>query len=349
LNYPNEICTWILINQIMKNSDKKMKALVLENFTADYLLKELPYPTIDEGQVLVKIKASGVNPLDIKIKSGQAAHARVQLPAVLSVDMAGIVVETGAGVTGFKAGDEVYGMTGGIGGIQGSLAEYAAVDASLLALKPKNLTMKEAASLPLAFITAWEGLADRAKVSQGQTVLIHGGAGGVGHVAVQLAKSFGATVFATGSEANKAVISSLGATPIDYTKETVADYMAKHTNGEGFDVVFDTVGGATLDASFQAVKIYTGHAISILGWGSHSLAPLSFRGATYSGVFTMLPLLSGKGRKHHGDILREAARLAESGQLKPIVDARTYSLETIAEAYASIENGQAAGKVVIEI
>ncbi|MEO6686362.1 MAG: zinc-dependent alcohol dehydrogenase family protein, partial [Dyadobacter sp.] len=286
----------------MENSARKMKALVLEQFGAPYVLKEIAIPTVGDNQVLVQIKASGINPLDLKIKSGNAGHAKATLPAVLGMDMAGIVVEVGRNVENFKVGDEVFGLTGGIGGVQGSLAEYASVDPDFLATKPKKLTMKEAASLPLAFITAWEGLVDRAKVAENQSVLIHGGAGGVGHIAIQIAKSFGAKVFATGSESQKLVLNNLGATAIDYKNETVADYVDKHTKGECFDIIFDTLGGTTLDASFQAVKIYTGHAVSILGWGAHSLAPLSFRGATYSGVFTLLPLLSGKGRKHHGEI-----------------------------------------------
>jgi NADPH:quinone reductase-like Zn-dependent oxidoreductase len=141
---------------------------------------------------LVRIAASGVNPLDTKIGAGVAAHARHPFPAILGIDLAGTVVAVGPDVPAFSEGDEVYGMTGGVGGVQGSLAEYAAVDATLLARKPKNLGMRDAASLPLVFITAWEGLVDRARVRSGQNVLIHGGAGGVGHVAVQLARAVGA-------------------------------------------------------------------------------------------------------------------------------------------------------------
>src|SRR5262249_51845739 len=162
---------------------------------------------------------------------------------------------------GFRKGDEVYGMTGGVGGIQGSLAEFAAVDAALLAPKPSNLTMREAAALPLIFITAWEGLVDRAQVQAGQKVLIHGGAGCVGHTAVQLARSFGAEVFATGSAKNLTLIEWLGAIPIDYRTTTVEDYVAQYTGGRGFDLIYDTVGGTTLDASFVAVRRF-GHVVS---------------------------------------------------------------------------------------
>ena len=326
-----------------------MKALVLENFGTSYVLSDIEKPVAGKGQVLVKIKASGVNPLDLKIKAGQAAHAQITVPAVPGIDMAGIVETVGEGVVHFKAGDEVYGMTGGVGGVQGSLAEYAAVDADLLALKPKNLTMKEAAALPLIFITAWEGLMDRAKVSANHNVLIHGGAGGVGHIATQIAVAEGAHVFATVNPSQIALIQQYGATAIDYTKSSTEDYVKEHTNGEGFDIIYDTVGGITLDNSFKAAKQYQGHVISILGWGTHSLAPLSFHGATYSGVFTLYPLISGKSRKHHGEILSEATTLIEAGKIKPIVDANHYTMQTIEAAYKSIESGTANGKVVIDI
>jgi len=325
-----------------------MKALILNEFNTPYQLQDIKKPVAGDDEVLVKIMASGINPLDLKIQAGQAAHAKAVLPAILGIDMAGIVEAIGDGVTGFKVGDEVYGMTGGIAGVQGSLAQYAAVDADLLALKPTNLTMKEAASLPLIFITAWEGLVDRAKVNKDKTVLIHGGAGGVGHIAIQIAKAFGAKVFATVNPKDFNLIRSYGATPIDYNI-AVEEYVQQYTQGDGFDIILDTVGGAVLDASFKAAKQYTGHVASILGWGNHALAPLSFRGATYSGVFTLYPLISGKSRKQHGDILRKATEMAENKQLMPIVDQENYTLETVQAAYNAISNGKTKGKVVVSI
>ncbi|MFI6488748.1 zinc-dependent alcohol dehydrogenase family protein [Streptomyces sp. NPDC050564] len=326
-----------------------MRAVVLHEFDTPLVLGEIDKPTAGPGQVLVEVKASGVNPLDTKIRAGKAAHAKRTLPAVLGLDLAGVVEEVGPGVHTFAPGDEVFGMTGGVGDVQGSLAEYAAVDARLLARKPAALTMREAAALPLVVITAWEGLVDRAGVHAGQKVLIHGGAGGIGQVAVQIARARGAEVFATGSPARLAVIERLGAHPIDYTTTAVEEYVAKHTGGEGFDVVFDTVGGSVLDASFTAVRTYTGHVVSALGWGTHSIAPLSFRGATYSGVFTLLPLLTGSGREHHGEIMREAAALAEAGALKPLLDPRHFTLADVADAHAAVEGGTAQGKVVIDV
>src|SRR5262249_20371513 len=162
-------------------------------------------------------------------------------------------------------GDEVYGMVGGVGGLQGTLAEYIATDADLLARKPKNLSMRQAAALPLVAITAWEGLVDRAKVGADQTVLVQAGAGGVGHVAVQLARDYEVKVFATVSPDKTHIAESFAAIPIDYRSFSVEEYVEKMTAGTGFDIVFDTVGGATLDSSFIAVKRYVSHVVSCLG------------------------------------------------------------------------------------
>lgn len=326
-----------------------MKALVLPGVDATFETREIPLPVPGEGQVLVRIVASGVNPLDTKVRAGKAAHAKQALPAVLGMDLAGTVVSVGAGVTAFKAGDEVFGMAGGIGGLQGTLAEYAAVDERLIALKPSSLSMREAAALPLAVITAWEGLIDRAQLGPGQKVLVQGGAGGVGHVVIQLAKARGAQVFATGSAGQAATIEKLGATPIDYQSTSVEQYVQKHTQGRGFDIVYDTVGGPSLDASFTAVRKYGGHVLSILGWGAHSLAPLSFRAATYSGVFTLIPMLTGEGREHHGEILRGAAALAEAGQLRPILDGQQFGFDQATQAHEYVAAGRTHGKVVVDI
>jgi NADPH:quinone reductase len=326
-----------------------MKAIVLDEFETEPALRSIERPSPGPGEVLIRVEASGVNPLDIKIMAGAAGHARVTPPMVLGLDLAGVVAGKGAGVTRFDVGDEVYGMTGGVGDRQGSLAEYAAVDADLLARKPARLSMTEAAALPLAAITSWEGLVDRAGVHAGQTVLVHGGAGGVGHVAVQLAVARGAAVFATGSATSLDAIRSLGAEPLDYRATPVEKYVASATGGDGFDVIFDTVGGKTLDASFAAVRAYTGHVVSILGWGSHSLAPLSFRGATYSGVFSLLPLLTGEGRAHHGKILTATAALVDAGRMTPMLDPMPYDLETVAGAHRVVADGNSHGKVVVRI
>ncbi|MDA9424086.1 quinone oxidoreductase [Bradyrhizobium sp. CCBAU 53380] len=324
-----------------------MRAAVLEAHNAPLRLSTISTPAIGPREVLVRVRASGVNPLDTKIHAGAAPHARHPLPAIPGIDLAGVVEQAGREVTRFKPGDEVYGMTGGVGGVQGSLAEFAAVDADLLAPKPTNLSMREAAALPLIFITAWEGLVDRASLGAGQKLLIHGGAGGVGHVAIQIARALGANVFATGSATQRATIEGFGAKFID-RNTPVETYVAQHTGGRGFDVVYDTVGGKVLDAAFEAVRRF-GHVVSALGWGTHALAPLSFRAATYSGVFTLLPLLSGEGRAHHGEIMMEATRLVEAGKLVPLLDPRRFALENVGDAYALIRDRAAKGKLVVDV
>jgi len=332
----------------MKHRPDEMLALVLHEYGAPLRLATVARPTLREGQVLVRIHASGVNPLDIKIMKGAAPHARHPLPSILGLDLAGIVEDVSPDVSAFRPGDEVFGTTGGVGGHQGSLAELAAVDARLLALKPTTLGMREAAALPLIFITAWEGIVDHARVARGDTVLVQGGAGGVGHIVVQIAAAFGAKVFATCRPESQWIVERFGAVPIDYRSASVEAYVEEHTAGHGFDIVYDTVGGPVLDASFKAVK-RSGHVVSCLGWGTHSLGPLSFRAASYSGVFTLLPLLTGVGRERHGEILKEAARLAEEGQLTPVVDSRRFTFDSVSAAHAAVEARAPGGKRVIEI
>lgn len=324
-----------------------MKAYVIETPGGPFRPVEIATSTLGRDQVLVKILASGVNPLDTKIRARTAEHAKQPLPAVLGLDMAGVVVKVGDDVTAFQPGDEVFGMVGGVGGLQGTLAECIVTDAALVASKPKKLSMREAAALPLVTITAWEGLVDRAGVHAGQTVLVHAGAGGVGYAAVQIALAYGAKVFATVSEDKRSIIEALGAIAIDRNM-AVDDYVTEHTSGEGFDIVYDTLGGPILDASFTAVKRYTGRVVSCLGWGAHSLAPLSFRAATYSGVFTLLPLLTGRHRARHGEILKRATELAERNQLKPLLVDQRFGPEEIADAYDAVTKGSK-GKVVIEL
>lgn len=213
-----------------------------------------PVPDVPRGHVLVRIRASGVNPLDTKIRAGVAAHAAHPLPAVLGMDMAGVVVQVGLGTTRFQVGDEVYGLVGGVGGLQGTLAEYASVDANLLARRPNRLSLRESAALPLVSITAWEGLVDRAHVGTGHKVLVHGGAGGVGHVAIQIARAFGAEVYATAKPSQFEVVRSFGATPTPgFSVNRVQPMMGHRGYGHAelsfdecsipFDSVLGEVGG----------------------------------------------------------------------------------------------------------
>jgi NADPH:quinone reductase-like Zn-dependent oxidoreductase len=330
------------------SSIQTMTAAVVTSRDGPFALQPVARPTPGPAEVLVRVEASGLNPLDLKIRAEQAAHARNPLPAVLGMDLAGEVEAVGADVAGFTPGDRVFGLVGGVGGLQGAHAHYVSVDASLLAKRPTSLAAREAAALPLVAITAWEGLVDRAKVQPGQTVLVQGGAGGVGHLAVQIALTKGARVYATAlGEADQNYLRDLGAVAIDGAR-AVEDYVAEHTAGAGFEIVYDTGGGALLDASFQAVKRF-GHVVSCLGWGVHALAPLSFKQATYSGVFTLQPLLSGEGRRHFGEILAEVAALADLGALKPRLHEGRFGLDTLDAAYETLARGRAGGKVVVDV
>ena len=324
-----------------------MQAVIAEAKDEPLRLVQVSTPQPGPDEALVRVVASGVNPLDVKILAGTADHARQPLPAILGMDMAGVVVSAGKDATTFRAGDEVYGLAGGVGGHAGSLAEYMVADARLLSRKPRNLSMREAAALPLAFITAWEGLVDRAGIDAGQHVLVLGGAGGVGQMALQIARARGATMTATGSPSARETIERLDARFVNKA-ESAVEIVARSTGGKGFDIVFDTAGGASLDAAFVMVKRF-GHVVSALGWGAHALAPLSFRAASYSGIFTLLPLLTGVGRERHGEILSEATRLAEAGKIVPALDHRRFSLATVGDAYLAIKAGAARGKLVVDV
>jgi NADPH:quinone reductase-like Zn-dependent oxidoreductase len=166
-------------------------------------------------------------------------------------------------------------------------------------------------------------------------------------MAVQIARAFGAEVFATGSAADALFIERFGATAIDYRGASVEEYVARYTAGRGFDVVYDTVGGAAIDASFNAVRRF-GHVVSCLGWGTHPLAPLSFKAATYSGVFTLLPMLTGEGKAHHGEILRSASALIEAGKVVPRIDPRRFTLDDVDAAFKALASGST-GKVVVDV
>jgi NADPH2:quinone reductase len=226
-----------------------MKSMAIEQF-GDNVFTEvtLPNPVAIAGHVVVKVAATSVNPIDYKLRKGFFPMWVKPFPVVLHGDMSGTIVEIGESVTGFAVGDEVYGCVGGLSNIDGALAEYVLADAQLIAHKPQSLSLTAAAAVPLVAEAAWEALVTYANVQQGQTVLIHGATGGVGHIAVQLAKWLGAKVFATSSSAEKMQIASqLGAdVTINYKSTAVQSYVTQHTQDAGFDVVFDTVGGPTL-------------------------------------------------------------------------------------------------------
>lgn len=328
-----------------------MKAMILNTYggDAEFQLTDLAPPSIKAGQVLVRVAASSVNTVDTMIRQmGKDLPLSPDLPAVLGMDFAGTVEAIGEGVTHFAPGDEVYGCAGGLADLQGTLAEYMLADARLIAHKPKSLSMREAAALPLVGITAFEGL-QRANVSAGQKVLVHGGTGGVGHVAVQLAKHLGAEVYATVSaEKQLEIIRNYGATGINYKTENVADYVAKHTDETGFDVVFDSVGGANMSNSFAAAAL-NGQVVSTVAMLELDLTPAHFKGLSLHVVFMLIPMLHNHKREDHGAILSKLAEIADAGALKPLLDETAFSLEEVGKAHDRLSSGQATGKVVIHI
>lgn len=311
-------------------------------------LAEIERPAAGPGQVLIEVAASSVNTADLMARSmGPVVAFIPKPPAILGMDFAGTVAAVGEGVKGFAIGDEIYGCAGGVAHHQGALAEYLAADVRLIAHKPKSLSMVEAAALPLVSITAFEALFDRLRLTAGDKVLIHGGAGGVGHIAVQLAVSAGAKVFATGSNQQLAAISELGATPIDYAAERVEDYVARYTDGAGFDMVFDTVGGANVPTSLQAVKL-NGQVATTVTLGEVDLTMAHLRGATLHVIFMLIPLIHGHGAERHGEILAELATLADAGHVKPIVDS-VFAFANAADAHRKLESKTTLGKVVVQV
>ena len=306
-----------------------MKAALLNTYEngAPLELGQVDKPATGAGQLLIKIAASSVNTVDTKIrKMGGAGGLAPETPAILGMDFAGTVESVGDGVSGFAVGDEIYGCAGGLGSLSGTLAEYIAADHRLVAQKPKSITMREAAALPLVAITAYEGVT-RARIGKGQKVLIHGGSGGVGHIALQLAAYFGAEVYSTGGgEPQLALIEQLGATGINYKTESVESYMAKHTDGVGFDVIYDTVGDRNMLNSFEAVKL-NGDVIT-----TTTMCELDFTGAHLKGltlhiVFMPIPMIHDVGRESHGVILSKIAELVDAGALKPILDKSEFTLD----------------------
>jgi NADPH:quinone reductase len=329
-----------------------MKAMVLNAYgdNAEFQAAELSQPSATAGHVVVRVAATSVNTVDSMIRSmGQEnLPFAPDLPAVLGMDFAGTVEAVGAGVTGFAPGDEVYGCAGGLADLQGALAEYMSADARLIARKPNTLSMREAAALPLVGITAYEGL-KRAGVQSGQKVLVHGGAGGVGHVAVQLANHFGADVYATGTgEEQLGVITQLGATAVDFKAETVTDYVAKYAAGAGFEVIFDSVGGANLANSFEAAAL-NGNIATTVALVELDLTAAHLKGLSLHVVFMLIPMLHDHERDAHGAILAKLSELVDAGALKPILDDQKFGLADVGKAYDRLTGGQAIGKVVIEI
>lgn len=318
-----------------------MKALVLTSFGGpeSFELRDVPKPVAGAGQVLVRVHATSINPLDYQVRRGDYRDL-VPLPSITGHDISGVVEAVGPGVTAFAPGDEVW-YTPQIFDGPGSYAEYHVAAENIVGKKPSSLSHLEAATLTLVGGTAWEALVVRAALRVGESILIHGGAGGVGHVAIQLAKAVGAKVFTTVREENFEFVRNLGADVlIDYDKEDYVDAIMRETKGRGVDVVFDTIGGDTLTRSPDALA-QLGRVVSIVDTAQpQNLIQAWGKNASYHYVFT---------RQNRGK-LDELSALVERGQLRPHIGA-IYSLADIPRAHARLEtpNNGLRGKIAIAV
>ena len=332
-----------------------MKAFVIEKYRKKGQLKlvGVAEPRLGDHDVLVEIHATSVNPLDPKIRDGEfKLILPFKLPLIMGNDVAGIVVQVGAKVNGFKPGDEIYARPDALR--IGSFAERIAMNEGDVALKPSNLTMEEAATIPLIGLTAWQVLVEKAKLQNGQKVLIHAGSGGVGTFAIQLAKHLGASVAVTTSAANIDLVKNLGAdVVIDYKSQDFSDVLT------GYDVVLNSLGSDVLTTSLKVLKS-GGKLISISGppdpyFAKTSGAPWPVRqvvrllsagirrkakakGVTYGFVFM----------RADGSQLNEITKLIEAGAIRPVVD-RVFPFDQTNDAIAYVETGRAKGKVAIKI
>ncbi len=331
-----------------------MKAMLMTAASGPEVLQlaEVDTPAlVSPNDILVKLKAAGVNPVDTKLRS-RGTYYPENMPAILGCDGAGIVEEVGSAVTSFKAGDEVYFCNGGIGGHPGNYAEYAVVNEAFAAHKPKKLSFAEAAAAPLVLITAWESLFDCCDLDEGQSVLVHAGAGGVGHVAIQLAKANGAFVATTISDSDKAdFVKELGADlAINYKETDFVKSCLDWTEGKGVDLGFDTVGGEVLNRTFDAVRYY-GDIVTLLqpdantNWKSARL-----RNQRLCLELMLTPMHQNllDAQTHHGEILTDCAELIDAGELT-IHTSNVFPLEEAAEAHRLIEQGGMMGKAVLLI
>lgn len=328
-----------------------MKAMVLPAPGDDtmFVLTELPDPVSRPGHLIVRVRAAGVNLVDCKLK--RRGGPVPQPPIVLGADFAGEVIAVADDVSDFEVGDRVFACGGGIAGSAGgALAEQILVDARLVAPMPASLPFREAAALPLAGITAWEGLR-RAEAGPGKSVLVIGGAGGVGHLAVQIACAWGATVTATVSAPDRAAVARrLGATHVvlrSMAEDLPAAFEAIH-GGTGFDIVFDASGAGDLAMAIRQLRI-GGQLVMISGAGTAVLGDAFRKAASVHFVYVLIPMLHGAGRSDHGAMLRNMTQLVETGRLVPLLDRHRFGLVDADEAFRRVESGGSLGKVVIDI
>ncbi len=331
-----------------------MKAMIIDKYgKVPMRMAEVPTPEINEYEVLAEIHAASINPIDFKIRDGKVKMLlRYEMPLILGNDFSGVITKVGSKVTRFKVGDEIYARPRK--NKIGTFAEYIAIHEDDVALKPKILSFEEAASIPLVGLTSYQALHDIMQLQKGQKILIHAGSGGVGTFAIQLAKIIGATVTTTASEAGANLVKSLGADEIiNYKTEKFEDIL------KDYDAVFDTIGGTTLEKSFNIIKS-GGNIVSVSG-----MPNARFGKEFGSGFFkTLLFSLASKKltaleKKHNarysflfmkpsGDQLRTIANYIEAGKIKPVID-RVFPFEDAQKAMEYSEAGRAKGKIIVKI
>jgi NADPH:quinone reductase len=330
-----------------------MKAIQLPKHGKPELFEfvEAEEPVIENPtEIKVRLKAAGINPIDTKVRSGLVPIN--VFPAVLGCDGAGIVEACGSDVTRFKQGDEVYFFHGGVGDIQGNYSEYKVLDERFVALKPKTVDFIQAASAPLVLLTAWEALFDRCHLEKDQTVFINAGAGGVGHIAIQLAKHAGAKVCTTISNNEKALfVKELGADfIINYKNRDVVEAILQWTDNKGVDIAMDNVGGTATQETFPAVRHY-GEIVSLLQPDNTvDWSVARFKNIRFSMEVMLSPLLFDlkEAQNHQTKILEQCAKLIDDEKLK-IHISDVLPLEETAKAHRQIEDGHTTGKIVLEI
>jgi NADPH2:quinone reductase len=314
-------------------------------------LQEVPKPTPGNTELLVRLVAAGVNPIDTKLRKRGTFYPE-KMPAILGCDGAGVVEAVGANVQKFRPGDEVYFCYGGLGAHQGNYAEYTVVDERFVAQKPKNASFAEAAAAPLVLITAWEALFERGKLEPKEKILIHAGAGGVGHVAIQLAKLKGADVATTISTQEKAnFVNQIGADKVIFYQQTdFVQATLDWTNGAGVDLAFDTIGGDLFAQTFPAVRVY-GDIVTILEPNTNTVWKVARNRNLRIGLELMLtPMLMNdiEGLQHHGEILQQCANWIDEGKLK-IQVSHQFPLQEATKAHQLLETGSIMGKIVLVI
>jgi NADPH:quinone reductase-like Zn-dependent oxidoreductase len=330
-----------------------MKAFIVDRYKGKLRFGDMPDPELRDHDVLVRINAAGVNPLDSKIRDGEfKLILPYRLPLILGNELAGVVVRVGSKVRGFKPGAEVYARPNQ--DRIGTFAEFIAMNEADVALKPKNLTMEEAASTPLVALTAWQVLIDLANLKKGEKVLIHAGSGGVGTLAIQLAKHIGATVATTTSAANVDLVKGLGAdVVVDYRQEDFEKVLS------GYDVVLNSLGKDTLEKSLKVLKP-GGKLISISGPPDAAFAKESGLNWFFQQVMRLLSFgIRKKAKKRgisysfvfmraNGEQLSKITSLIDDGIIRPVLD-RVFPFAATSEALAYLERGRAKGKVVVRV